>query len=79
LPDVHDRNKRALELWRMVNGQWRFSFGGPVALDLSAVESCLRITGTCKENRMFLTNQLLTIGEVILAERQLDSNNNKLH
>jgi hypothetical protein len=65
---VHEHNRKAFELWQMVNGQWRFSFNGPAAMDLCAVESCLRINRIDRGNSVFLANQLLTIGEVILAE-----------
>jgi hypothetical protein len=78
-PGVHERNRKAFELWRMVSGQWRFSFNGPAAMDIVAVESCLKINSIGEENSVYLANQLLTIGEVILAEWQRKQPGTKTH
>jgi hypothetical protein len=53
-------NRVAVDIWNSsLQGQWRFSFGGPVAVDLTAVESALRIHGIPPPERPFVAEQLL--------------------
>jgi hypothetical protein len=73
-PGVHERNITAFTLWGSLAGQWRFSYGGTESLDIVAIESALRIHDIRKSDRIFVTEQLLTIGDVVLAEWRRKSN-----
>jgi hypothetical protein len=67
-PGLHEMNRTAFDLWQILQGQWRFSYGGPVALDLTAIEAALRLHNIPEADRAFVAEQLLAIGSVVLAE-----------
>jgi hypothetical protein len=62
-----------LEIWSTVSNQWRFSFNGPEALDVVAIEAALRIHDIEKSERKFVTAQLLKISDIVLDELKTNS------
>lgn len=67
-PLIHPLNAAALKLWEMVQGQWRFSTAGAMALDITAIETALRIGRVPVSERAGLTEQVMLIGDTVIAE-----------